>query len=286
MVRILVLILAGVAALAAALFVRQAMQPAPGPAANIPAPVAEVQTVDVLTLREDIGAGMRLTPDHLQWRAWPKDSVLESALVRSAQPDAREALAGAIVRFELYSGEVFDPRKVVQAGEAGMMAALVEPGMRAVSIPIAADTGAGGFVLPGDHVDVIVSIPMEQQSRSLIGGSEAGQSVEQSKRVAQSRVLVENSRVLGVDQIAGGFEENAYVGETITLEMLPEQAVLVLNSRYEGYISVVLRSYADNAGGPTSGGEGPRTATATRQVRMVANGQAQTLQVPRRGQPQ
>ncbi|WP_394693831.1 Flp pilus assembly protein CpaB [Hyphobacterium sp.] len=235
--RIIVLIAAALAAAAAAYFVYQSSS-TPEPATAQPQ-VVQASTVDVLAARRDLPVGSRVQASDLYWQAWPEDAVSPSQIRRDREPDAAEEFAGAVVRSEISEGEPVSPRFLLQAGEAGFMSAVLGPGMRATSVPISAETGAGGFILPGDRVDVIVSYEAEEEGNAR-------------RRFFVAETVVENARILAIDQTFGGEEdaESVVVGETATLELTPEQANAVVLAVARGDISLSLRSLADGEGGP------------------------------------
>jgi len=234
--RIIVLIAAALAAAAAAYFVYQSSSSEP----TIAEPqIVQAATVDVLAARRDLPVGDRVQASDLYWQAWPEDAVNPSQIIRDRSPDAAEEFAGSVVRSEISEGEPVSPRYLLQAGEAGFMSAVLGPGMRATSVPISAETGAGGFILPGDRVDVIVSYEAEEEGSSR-------------RRFFVAETVVENARILAIDQTFGGEEdaESVVVGETATLELTPEQANAVVLAVARGEISLALRSLADGEGGP------------------------------------
>lgn len=256
-VRIAILAAAAVAAIAVAFFVRQAMT-------NEPAQVVEVEErpeTRVLAARRDLAVGERVSASDLYWQAWPGEAVSPGYIVESRGQDAAD-LAGSVVRASIGQGEPITGRKLVQPGDAGFMAAVLSPGMRAVAVPISAETGAGGFILPNDRVDVIVSYEAE------VEGS-------RSSRAYVARTIVENARVLAIDQTYGEGEE-AVLGETATLELTPDQARAVSLAVARGEVSLVLRSLSDADGAPqlVSGGE---TTNAPTTPMGEENGRTVTL---------
>lgn len=255
--RILILALAAIAAVVAAIFVRGAMQPAPAasqPAAAVQAaPVAP--SVRVLAARGDFAPGQRVQPADLYWQAWPEDALAPSYVTEELHPDALTHFAGAVVRTAMTQGEPVTQQKLVQPGDAGFMAAVLTPGMRAVAVPTSARAGAGGFILPNDRVDVIVTM-------------------NENRRMS-SRILVENVRVLAIDQSYSEDDGGAVVGSTATLELTPRQAEQVALAVASGDIALALRSVADTAGGPQSSlAEAPEPARAAPDsVRVIRYGQ-------------
>src|SRR6202045_3314186 len=122
-----------------------------------PAPVAQLQTVDVLVAKSDIGLGQTVTPEDMQWQTWPAATVSNSFIRRNERPDATSQVAGSIARAAFIAGEPIREPKLVKAPGSGFMAAILPTGMRAVSTEISPETGAGGFILPNDRVAAILS---------------------------------------------------------------------------------------------------------------------------------
>src|SRR6185437_4268815 len=176
-------------------------------------PVAAVKpdTVEVLVAKSDIGLGQPVTPGEMQWQPWPASAATGNFIRKSDRPDALQKLSGEIARAPFVAGEPIREAKLVDAHGSGYMAAILPPGMRAVSTQISPETGAGGFILPNDRVDVILS----KRDADKTGGSD-GQS---------SETILTNVRVLAIDQnIAEKNGQRVVVGKTATLELSPSQA--------------------------------------------------------------
>lgn len=233
--RIIVLLAAALAAAAAAYFVYQSSSSEP---VQTEPQIVQAATVDVLAARRDLPVGARVQASDLYWQAWPQDAVNPSQVLRDRNPDAAETFAGSVVRNAVSEGEPVSARQLLQAGEAGFMSAVLGPGMRATSVPISAETGAGGFILPGDRVDVVVTFEDEEEGRTR-------------RRFFVAETVVENARVLAIDQSIGDDDaEGIALGDTATLELTPEQANAVVLAVARGEISLVLRSLSDGEGGP------------------------------------
>ena len=240
--RIAVLIVAVLAAAAAAWlassFVSQPVQQA-APAEP------QIVTDEVLVASRDLEIGAKITPGDLRWQVWPTEALASGYVVRKQMPDAMTGMQGALVRATVRRGEPVTNTKVINAEAAGFMAARLAAGMRAVSVAISPETGAGGFILPGDRVDVIVT----REERSDTGGN---------SKVFSDTVLA-NVRVLAIDQTFGqtedGSGEKIAIGKTATLELTPAQAETLARSQALGDIWLSLRSIADSsAGGPVDTG--------------------------------
>jgi len=120
-------------------------------------PVAQLDTVDVLVAKSDINLGQTVKPEDLQWQTWPAATASSSFIRRSDRPDATTQVTGSIARAPFIAGEPIRDQKLVKADGSGFMAAILPTGMRAISTEIAPETGAGGFILPNDRVDVILT---------------------------------------------------------------------------------------------------------------------------------
>lgn len=202
----------------------------PAPAA----PVAQLQTVDVLVAKSDIGLGQSLKPEDLQWQSWPAATASSSFIRRNERPDATNQVVGNIARAPFIAGEPIREQKLVKADGSGFMAAILPSGMRAVSTEISPETGAGGFILPNDRVDVILSRRMHDPDHP------------NANEVVVSTIILSNIRVLAIDQAPKEKDgQTTVVGKTVTLELKPDQAELLAMSRQTGTLSLALRSMAD-----------------------------------------
>src|SRR5450756_1080841 len=170
-------------------------------------PVAQMQTVDVLVAKSDIGLGQTVTPEDLLWQTWPAATASNNFIRRNERPDATTQVAGSIARAPFIAGEPIREPKLVRANGSGFMAAILPTGMRAVSTEISPETGAGGFILPNDRVDVLLT------KRDKNTGSGAPD-------VINSEIILSNVRVLAIDQTPKEKDgQNVVVGKTGTLSL-------------------------------------------------------------------
>jgi pilus assembly protein CpaB len=196
-------------------------------------PTAQLQIVDVLVARADIGLGQSVKPEDMQWQSWPAATASNTFIRRNERPEATTQVAGSIARAPFIAGEPIREQKLVRADGAGFMAAILPTGMRAVSTEISPETGAGGFILPNDRVDVILS----KREKNIRAGA---------ADVIISEIILPNIRVLAIDQAPKEKDgQNAVVGKTVTLELKPEQAETLARARQSGTLSLALRSIAD-----------------------------------------
>lgn len=198
--------------------------------------IIERPMAEVLVAEGDLALGQRVGKGDLVWQPWPEDAVSDSYVTRDVQPNALEIFGGAIARSPVLAGEPVTSGKLVSFENAGFMSALLSPGMRAVSTKISPETGAGGFILPNDRVDVIVT--MRLRSNDEEGGSAGGY---------RSETILRNVRVLAIDQTFKEVEgEQVVVGKTATLEMLPTQAEDFALAAAQGELALALRPLADS----------------------------------------
>jgi len=196
-------------------------------------PAAQLQTVDVLVAKSDIGLGQTLTSSDMIWQSWPSSATSSTFIRRNDRPDATNQIAGSIARAPFIAGQPIREAKLVKADGSGFMAAILPTGYRAVSTEISPETGAGGFILPNDRVDV------------LLTRREKNPNPTQADLVV-AQIVLANIRVLAIDQAPKEKEgTNNVVGRTVTLELKPEQTATLAASRQAGTLSLSLRSIAD-----------------------------------------
>jgi pilus assembly protein CpaB len=230
--RIAVLVIAAIAAIAA-VFLMRSMTGGSDNAivAQAPEPVA---TIPVLTAARDLAPGERIAAADLAWTDWPEAAAGPSFVTQVSQPDAMEAYADAVVRDAIAANEPVLPGKVVLAGEGGFLSASLSPGMRAASIPISVESGAGGFILPYDRVDVLLT-------RETVAAQDGGPTAYTTDTV------LSNVRVLAIDQASEGPDsQQVLVGSTATLEVTPSEAEMLAQAQAMGTIRLTLRSLADS----------------------------------------
>ena len=198
-------------------------------------PVAQLQTVDVLVAKADIGLGQTVTPNDMLWQTWPAAAASNSFIRRSERPDATKEITGSIARSPFIAGEPIREPKLIKANGSGFMAAILPQGMRAISTEISPETGAGGFILPNDRVDVILTRREKNPDPKATNPD-----------ISVSVVLLRNIRVLAIDQAPKEKDgQNTVIGKTVTLELKPEQVPVLSAARQAGVLSLALRSIAD-----------------------------------------
>jgi pilus assembly protein CpaB len=196
-------------------------------------PVAQMPTVEVLIAKSEIGLGQTVKTEDLQWQAWPAASASSLFIQKTQRPNATTEITGSIARSPFIAGEPIREQKLVKADGSGFMAAILPSGMRAVSTEISPESGAGGFILPNDRVDVIMTRRLKDPLHPNM------------PEVVIPTLLLSNIRVLAIDQAPREKDgQTALVGKTVTLELKPEQVGVLSAGRQAGTISLALRSIA------------------------------------------
>jgi pilus assembly protein CpaB len=228
--RILILAGAALSAIFAAVLVNGAASKKPQ--------VEQVADVgpSVLVAAKPIQVGQKISPEDLAWRPWPTDGINGEMMSKDKAPQALETVSGAFARTDIQAGAPIFPNQFVKTGDTHFMSAVLKPGARAASLPISEETAAGGFILPNDRVDVVVTREIDAQVPSAAGG------MQNSKKVVSSTVL-QNVRVLAVDQTYKDAKEGeALKGVTATLELFPRQVEVLERAKKQGEVSLSLRS--------------------------------------------
>ena len=242
--------------------------PPPPPVIEQPQTIIEkVEYAKVLVATTEVPFGARLNETHLRWQDWPEETVTPDYIVQeNGNEQAIEELTGSIARSVIFANEPISSRKIVRPGEAGLMAALLRPGMRAVTTRISVDSAAGGFIQPGDRVDIILTSSIQGQG---VPGNAGGFS---------ATTIFENVRVLAIDQVLNNSPESgpAIMGSTATFEMTQGDAELLQQSVAQGDLTLTLRPMAGSYAAP-----GKSHARIARN-----NSNAGTLTVYRDGQAQ
>jgi len=262
-VRLIMVLVAAVSAIGLAVVLQRALggKPAAPTAQAAPAATPSKPMTQVLVAKRDLPIGTRLVAADVAWQAWPSDSISGAFITNGAaapKPDgkveaAKASLAstadqmiggdpakvveGAIVRDPILTGEPITNRKIVRGGEGGYLSVVLTPGKRAMSVPVTSDTAVGGFILPGDRVDVVYT----HEAPSMGDGG----------RVVVAETVLQNIRVLALDQsTAAEKDAKSIVAATATLEVGPVEAEALARAKASGPVTLALRAYTD-LGGPS-----------------------------------
>jgi len=262
----MIVLVAAVAAIGLAVVMQKAMGGKPAPAPIVQAAPSDRPMTQVLVAKRDLAIGDRLVAGDVAWQPWPSDTVnaafitngaadpvpsTATAKAAKAVGDAAEgmiggvspekAVEGAIVRDPILAGEPITARKIVRGGEGGYLSVVLGPGKRAMAVPVTSETAVGGFILPGDRVDVI-------QTREAQSVGE-GDAAPMKQVVAET--IIQNVRVLALDQTTAAEKDaKTIVASTATLEVGPIEAEALSRAKAGGPVTLTLRAYTD-LGGPS-----------------------------------
>ena len=199
--------------------------------------VVRTAAAEVLVAKNDMKPGTFLKPQNLEWQAWPEDGVHPTHIVRTPSAvqgdggkDPIRDLEGAVVRVQLRAGEPVTKVRVVHPGERGFLAAVLEPGFRAVSLPVDATTGIAGFIFPGDWVDILMTMKIRDERK------------EAKQQRFFSQTVLRRVRVLAIDQHVDKEDGTAAIAKTATIEVTPKEAERVTIALEMGRLSLSLNS--------------------------------------------
>jgi pilus assembly protein CpaB len=252
--RIALIMVAIIAGGIAAYLALQRSPPAPEPVQEVVTEVVPAPVTQVLVANQPIAVGQKLSPESLAWIDWPQAAMQPEYITNETMPDAMTEMSDAIARSEFFAGEPIREQKLARGGN-GFLSVVLEPGMRAVSVAISSESASGGFVLPEDRVDVV-----------LTRGSETG---------PESMTILSNVRVLAINKQLGGTEPSESEGEedgaagfdgmaVATLALDQPQAEMVASAQMLGKLTLVLRPMADSAT-PSTG-----LSTANQAIRLTS----------------
>lgn len=187
---------------------------------------------EVLVARAAISRGHVLKPADFTWQRWPEGPIDPAYILSGAHP--ARSFSGWVAREPFAPGEPITTAKIVAPGDRGFLAAVLRPGMRAVSVPVTATSGISGFIFPGDRVDLLViqTVPAPPGAVNAQPHKEA-------------ETVLRNIRVLAVDQRLAGKDGEAALAHTATLEVTPKQSEIIAVASDMGRLSLSLRGLAD-----------------------------------------
>src|SRR5215468_5488908 len=183
----------------------------------------------VLVARGAIARGQILKPQDFSWQVWPEGGIDKNYILSGTR--TAESFAGWVARDPFTAGEPISEAKIVSPGSRGFLAAVLGPGMRAVSVPVTATSGISGFVFPGDQVDILITHQL-----TGAGNGDAGHKAAET--------VLQDVRVIGIDQKLDTKTVEASVAHTATLEVTPKQSEIIAVASEIGKLSLSLRSLA------------------------------------------
>jgi pilus assembly protein CpaB len=192
----------------------------------------QLQVTQVLVARRNIPSGSFVAAADAEWRSWPSDSPTDGLLVKNSSSE--KDYVGAVVREGFKAGEPILRARLTMPNDGGFLSAVLSPGMRAMTVKISATSGVAGLIFPNDRVDVILA-----QKLGAVGEDGGGD----ERRSAET--VLENVRVLALDQKTDDQKKEPKVAELATLEVTSKQAEKLALISQMGQLSLVLRSVAN-----------------------------------------
>ncbi len=199
------------------------------------------ETTKILVAANNLPMGHIIEVGDLTWQDWPLDGLNANYL--QEEDYNLEDMAGSVVRYGVTAGEPMTSVRLISPGERGFLAAVLTPGMRAISIPVTRTSGVAGFVFPGDRVDLILTHTLEVDTlESLIAASTGAGTVKEKEEHEASVTVLRNVRVLAVDTRTDDMDKTPELGKSVTLEVTPEIAERVALITRLGVVALSLRS--------------------------------------------
>ncbi|SFZ86436.1 pilus assembly protein CpaB [Devosia enhydra] len=262
LVLLLVAVLAG--GLAAYLATRGDPAPPP-PETRVVTEIVEEARTQILVASAPIGVGQRLSPASVRWQDWPEGALQPDYVTLTSMPDALDQLQGTMARFEFFPGEPIREVKLVRA-EQGYLSAVLDKGKRGISITVSATSASGGFIVPNDRVDVVLT-------RSSSSG-EVSETILSNVKVLAIGTRLGEVGTTGAPANPDNPRTEVFSNEAIaTLELDPAQGELLINAASRGRLSLALRSMEDFAETPQ---ETQRRAT-NQSIRVIRYGQESSV---------
>lgn len=227
-------LLAGALAIAitTALLARSLFAASATPAPQIASVAAVPRGPKILVATRALPVGTILTADSIRFQPWPAE-LIENVYFKEGGEVDIAGLAGRVVRTAITAGQPITQGALVKPGERGFLAAALTAGMRAMTVPVSAESGVAGFVFPGDRVDIVLTQTVEAN------GSE----------VKASETFVRNVRVLAADQRTSQLDDKGQtspqLSQTVTLEVTPKIGEKIAVAQSLGKLSLLLRPLSD-----------------------------------------
>lgn len=237
--RIILLLVALVAGGLAAFLVTRGGNRSEQQAPQVVTQVVEEAKTQILVARTAIGVGERFSAASVEWQNWPQGALRPEYVTVAAMPDAPAQLTDAVARFEFFPGEPIREAKLVRSDQ-GYLSAVLAQGKRGVSVDVTASSSAGGFVVPNDHVDVVLTTASASGQRSELILSDV-RVLAIGKRLGEMGASGGNNGGDGSSPQPVTFDNSAIA----TLELDPAQAETLINASTRGQLTLTLRSVAD-----------------------------------------
>lgn len=204
--------------------------------------------VQVVVAALQIPFGKKLEPTDLRLATMPEDLLPGSAITKV------EDLEGTVAMGTIFPGEILMKEKVAAFGGGSALSAVIAPKKRAVTVRVNDVIGVAGFLLPGNRVDVVSAKPYKG-------------------RDYKSETLLENVKVLAVDQTASPEKDQPVIVRAVTLELSPSEAEKLVEATQEGTVQLALRNPLDDSKKP----QVAKKAPAKKPIRKVSSHSSVTV---------
>mgnify|MGYP003632070647 CR=1 FL=1 len=235
--RNVLIVLAGslLTAIIVGLIAQSALKSDPAPLA-----VSSVEMTEILVTAQAIPAGKRVEKTDLKWQEWPEDAIFPGAMRKDLEEGNTDAIIGLRAKRNFDAGEPFLTSGVVSTESNNVLTAKLGKNNRAMAINVSAESMVGGFLVPGDFVDIIMTYKVKTDAN-------ANQDVKNTVKSLASETVLQNIKVLAVDQLAeAGSEEKGKVGRTVTLEVSAAQQQSLALAGTLGELHLALRGAGDD----------------------------------------
>ena len=188
----------------------------------------------VLVARADIRRGQILRADEMVWQVWPEGGIDKNYVVLGGEQKP-DSFAGWVANNPIASGEPITKTKIIKPGNRGFLAAVLRPGMRAISVPVTVTSGISGFIFPGDEVDLMLTYAVPAPTA-------AGDDKKANYDHKAAQTVLRNIRVIAIDQRLESKAGEAVPAHTATFEVTPKESEVILLASEIGKLSLTLRS--------------------------------------------
>ena len=238
------------------------------------AKVQEAPAKKVLVAKGNLPAGTFIKEEDVSWQKWPVDGVNDSYLLEG-QTDIN-TIVGAVVRKGIVAGEPVTEAQIARPGDRGFLAAVLTPGMRAISIDVNEPSSVAGLVFPGDRVDVLLNMSFIIQEIGPDGSQQTSNYKPQT-----TETVLENVRLLATDRNLNDIEGEPKKLNTVTIELTPKQAEMIKVAASMGQLALSLRGL----GMPDGQTAGPTVASAQTAASSFFTQPAAETTGPEKGEP-
>jgi pilus assembly protein CpaB len=215
------------------------------------APAPQQPSTMVLVAKGNLAAGQFVRPENLRWQPWPNDGISPSYIVQGQRQ--LEDFIGAVVRSSVGDGDPITETRLVRPTDRGFLAAVLNPGYRAITVNVTPSSGVSGFVFPGDHVDLLLTMLLKsgdvETAKSKCTWKRGTETCTSSKGASEqvnhvAETVLKDVRVLATDTRVDDQNKDIVIAKTATLEVTPKQAEVIAVTGEVGKMSLSLRSLA------------------------------------------